>query len=104
MCPCRTDARVGKRTTSVRLGRKAVTILGPAFYFVIYLSIVLGVILRMLPAWTLLGLLSLPLPFVIDRVAKEEKVSYLPATSLGGLTHFITCILIAVGFLVSVLL
>jgi len=54
--------------------------------------------------WTLLGLMSSPLPFIINGITKEEKPSYLPATSLGVLAHFITGIVIASGYLVSAVL
>lgn len=73
-------------------------------YLFCYLILLVFVFSGITTVWTLLGLLSLPLPFVIDRVAKKERVSYLPATSLGVLTHFITGILIALGYLVSALL
>ena len=73
-------------------------------YLLCYLTLLVLVFSGITTVWALLGLLSFPLPFLIGRVAKEEKVSYLPATSLGVLTHFVTGILIGIGYLVSALL
>lgn len=73
-------------------------------YLVCYLTLLVLVFSGITTVWALLGLLSSPLPFIIDKVTKEEKTGYLPATSLGVLAHFITGILIASGYLVSALL
>jgi 1,4-dihydroxy-2-naphthoate octaprenyltransferase len=55
------DKQVGKKTLSVILGKRAVTILGPLFYGMIFLLIILGVLLKEFPAWALLSFITLPL-------------------------------------------
>jgi 1,4-dihydroxy-2-naphthoate octaprenyltransferase len=98
------DARVGKRTTSVRLGRKAVTVLGPAFYVVIYLSIVLGTILGIFPGWTLLALLTIPLVVKLLRLTNkyyDDIPRYAPAIMMTVQVFMVTTLLLAVGFVID---
>jgi len=95
------DARVGKRTTSVRLGRKAVTVLGPAFYIIIYLSIVLGAILGMFPLWTLLALLTIPFALKLLRLTSkyyDDIPRYAPAIMMTVQVFMMTTVLLGVGF------
>ena len=87
------DARFQVRRNYLRL-----------LYLLCYLTLLVLVFSGITTVWALFGLLSAPLPLVIDRVTKVEKASYLPATSLGVLAHTITGILIATGYLVSALL
>lgn len=98
------DAQVGKRTTSVRLGRKAVTILGPAFYIVIYLSIVLGVILGLLPIWTLLALLTVPLAVKLLRLTSKyynDIPNYAPSIMMTVQVFMLTTVLVIAGFAIA---
>jgi len=98
------DARVGKRTTSVRLGRKAVTVLGPAFYIIIYLSIVLGTILGMLPVWTLLALLTIPFALNLLRLTSkyyDDIPRYAPSIMMTVQIFMVTTVLLVAGFVID---
>ena len=98
------DARVGKRTTSVRLGRKAVTVLGPAFYIVIYLNIVLGTILGMLPVWALLGVLTIPLALRLLRLTSkyyDDIPRYAPAIMMTVQVFMVTTLLLVAGLVID---
>jgi len=70
-------------------------------YTLCYLTLLVLVISGLTTWWMLLGLLSLPLYFLIDRLTIAEKIDYMPATSLGVLVHFTTGILIAAGYVIS---
>jgi 1,4-dihydroxy-2-naphthoate octaprenyltransferase len=70
-------------------------------YAACYLTMIIVAILGCAPLEILLGLLSLPLYFFIDKVTSIEKSDFIPATSLGVFLHFITGILISIGYLIS---
>ena len=55
------DARAGARTFSVRMGRSAAHWLYVALVVGAYLALSAGVAVGLLPTWTLLAMLSLPL-------------------------------------------
>ena len=55
------DARAGARTFSVRMGREAAHWLYLALVVGAYLALTLAVVANVLPTWTLLAMLSLPL-------------------------------------------
>ncbi len=95
------DARVGKKTTSVRLGRKAVVFLGPVYYIIIYLSIVVGIVMGLLPLWTLLALLTIPLTVrLLQRTRNyyNDIPQYVPAIMMTVRVFMLTTILISIGF------
>lgn len=98
------DAKVGKKTTSVRLGQKAVRVLGPILYIAIYLSLVLGVIFGGLPTWTLIALLSLPLTLRLLRLTRKyynDIPKYVPAIMMTVKVFLITSVLLIIGFVMD---
>jgi 1,4-dihydroxy-2-naphthoate octaprenyltransferase len=95
------DARVGKRTISVRLGRKAVTILAPAFYSAIYLSIIIAIVLEIFPAWTLLAFITVPYTIkMLKRTSHyyNDIPKYAPSILMTVEIFLSTTVLIIVGF------
>ena len=54
------DRSVGKKTLSTILGRRAVRVLAPLYYGLVFSLIVVGVALGFFPAWSLLSLLAIP--------------------------------------------
>ncbi len=101
------DAKVGKRTTSVRFGRQAVVVLGPAFYVVVYASLIAGIILHLLPVWTLLALLTVPMAIKIVRLTGKnynDIPSYAPAIMMTVKIFMLTTLLIIVGFAIAYIL
>jgi 1,4-dihydroxy-2-naphthoate octaprenyltransferase len=101
------DRQVGKRTISVRLGREAIRILGPAFYATTYLIITIGVAVRWLPLWSLLSLLTIPLVVRLLRGTSkyyDDIPRYAPAIMTTVKVFAYTTVLIAVGFLIDAIL
>ncbi|MBI4286040.1 MAG: 1,4-dihydroxy-2-naphthoate octaprenyltransferase [Chloroflexi bacterium] len=95
------DAKVGKKTTSVRLGRRAVRFLGPLFYIAIYLSIVLSIVLASFPLWTLLTFLSLPLVIKLLSLTRTHYANiakYAPAIMMTVRVFMLTSGLLIIGF------
>ena len=98
------DAKVGKKTTSVRLGRKAVVVLGPIYYIIIYLSIVIGSVAGLLPLWTLLALLTIPLTIrLLQRTSKyyNDIPQYVPAIMMTVQVFMLTTVLTVIGLVVA---
>lgn len=98
------DAAVGKRHWVVRLGRHTAARVHVGVLAVTYLSVVLGVILTLFPLWALLALLALPLAL------KASTTALMYYDDLGNLTpsnaatigaHFITSLLLSVGFVLA---
>ena len=101
------DRRVGKRTLTVRLGRKAVRVLGLAFYGAAYLVLAAGVLTGLLPPWSLLGLLTLPFAVKLLRLTSknfENIPAYAPSIMMTVKVFGATTLLMAVGFVISTLL
>jgi len=95
------DAKVGKKTTSVRLGRKAVRVLAPALYVAIYLSIILSVIFSFLPVWILLSLITIPLVLKLLRLTSkyyDDIPRYAPSIMMTVKVFMATTILLIAGF------
>jgi 1,4-dihydroxy-2-naphthoate octaprenyltransferase len=98
------DRQVGKRTISVRLGRKAVKILGPVFYAATYLTVIIGIVAGWLPIWSIISLLTIPL--VVKLLGLTSKFyddipRYAPAIMMTVKVFAYTTILIATSFVIS---
>ncbi|MDD2534692.1 MAG: prenyltransferase [Eubacteriales bacterium] len=66
------DLKVGKKTTVVRIGRKAGSQLLTTMLISLQILVLVDVILGALPLWSLLSLLSAPLLFQSIQVAKKH--------------------------------
>ncbi len=101
------DRQVGKKTITVRLGRKAVRVIGPALYGAAYLVLVAGVLAGWLPPLSLLGLLTLPFTVKLLRLTSKNFQSipaYAPSIMMTVKVFAATTLLVAAGFVVSALL
>ncbi|MBI4267957.1 MAG: 1,4-dihydroxy-2-naphthoate octaprenyltransferase, partial [Chloroflexi bacterium] len=96
------DKQVGKNTLVVRLGRKNAVILYALIMFTVYLSIVVGVVMDVIPATTLVGLLTLPIAVkAIQYASKHHSNSFdlIPANALTVTGHLATGLLLALAFM-----
>ncbi len=101
------DAKVGKKTVSVRLGRKAVKKLAPAYYIAIYALIILGAALGLFPVWTILSLLALPIVIQIIKITREhydDIPKFAPSILKTVKTFALSTILFATGFIIDKLI
>jgi 1,4-dihydroxy-2-naphthoate polyprenyltransferase len=75
------DVRSGKRTLSVRFGQAAAVRIIAVTTVIAYLAIVLGALLGILPIWTLLVLLTIPLAInMLQHAGKySDESHYTPA-------------------------
>lgn len=98
------DARVGKRTLVVRMGRLKASRLYAVLTLASYAPLVAGVATRMMPTATLLGLIPIILILkAIDTTRKNyaSPKKLAPANALTILSHFLTGLLIAAGYLIA---
>ncbi|MDQ6748914.1 MAG: prenyltransferase [Candidatus Dormibacteraeota bacterium] len=100
------DARAGKRTLVVRLSRNTVLAGYTGSVVLVYLALVAGIVARVLPVPTALGLLTIPLAIKIRRgLAANYDNPYVLMKSLQDnvVLHLATGMLLVVGTLLGLL-
>lgn len=96
------DKAVGKNTLVVRLGRNRAafgyTLIVASCYLVVFLNILFGIA----PLYTIVALIPLPLAFRAIKVAMKfhsEPPKLAPANALTIVFHFLTSVLLSLGYL-----
>ncbi|MDO8569046.1 MAG: 1,4-dihydroxy-2-naphthoate octaprenyltransferase [Dehalococcoidales bacterium] len=95
------DKHVGKNTLVVRMGRQRAVIIYALIMALAYLSIVIGVIARVLPLTALIGLMTLPLAVRAVYYARKYNASsfdLIPANALTVTSHLATGLLLTLAF------
>jgi 1,4-dihydroxy-2-naphthoate octaprenyltransferase len=98
------DESVGRRHYPILIGRKASSLIYGAFLLGAYLSIVAGWALNVLPAWALLGLVTLVIavPTAVGAYRYADDMEKLaPYLGLNVLLTVATPILVAVGLFIA---
>lgn len=98
------DKTVGRRHYPILIGRKASAIIYVAFLIATYLDILLGVLLKFTPNWTLLGLLSIviAIPNIRGVLKNAEDIAHLlPSLGQNVLLNILTPVLMGIGFLIA---
>lgn len=98
------DRTVGRRHLLIVAGPRTSSIVYAAMLLGAYLSIVVGWILGTLPAWALLGLLTLPLSFVAARGAYRydgQIEQLIPHLGQNVLITLLTPLLVAIGIFIA---
>lgn len=96
------DARVGKRTLVVRLGTRQGSIMFAAVVLAAYACLIAGVLIRLLPAQTLIALISLPFALKAVTTARrhhDATTELAPANAMTILSHLLTGLLMFAGYL-----
>jgi 1,4-dihydroxy-2-naphthoate octaprenyltransferase len=94
------DRTIGRRHLPIVLGRQRSATVYAAFLAGAYLSIVVGVVLRLLPLAALLGLLTAPLAVkaaAIARRSAEDLRALMPALGMNVVVNLVTPVLLAAG-------
>jgi 1,4-dihydroxy-2-naphthoate polyprenyltransferase len=98
------DITVGRKHLPITIGRKASAVVFAAFIAASYLTIVFGVVARLIPAATLFGLVSVvfALPAAIGALKHPDDLPNLGA-SMGQnvLLNLITPVLMGIGLLIA---
>jgi 1,4-dihydroxy-2-naphthoate octaprenyltransferase len=98
------DKSIGRRHFPITLGRKTSGYIYIAFLMATYISIVLGVAFRILPPFSLLGLLTLFLAAQVIRnvlVNAENIPALMPSLGQNVLINLLTPVLVAVGLFIG---
>ncbi len=98
------DKTVGRRHLVIVAGRRVGAIVYDLFLLGTYVSIIAGVVLKLFPAWALLGLLTLPLavPTAINVVRYADDMPKLaPSMGFNVLLNILTPVLMGIGLLIG---
>jgi 1,4-dihydroxy-2-naphthoate octaprenyltransferase len=98
------DARVGKRTLVVRMGRPKASRFYAVLTLVSYVPIIAGVAAGLMPRATLIALI--PIIFILKAIDTARKhcndpKKLAPANALTILSHLLTGLLLAAGYLMA---
>ncbi len=98
------DRSVGRRHFPILIGRRKSSIIYIAFLAAAYVSILAGVVLGLLPAWALLGLLTVPLAIQAGRGAyrhADDMPNLGPHLAQNVLINIATPVLLAIGLFIG---
>jgi 1,4-dihydroxy-2-naphthoate octaprenyltransferase len=98
------DALVGKRHWVVRLGRRRSLPVYGGLFLASYLALLVPALAGVMPAGTLLGILTVPLARRAWHVARSQRRSLsqlAPANALTAQIHLLTGLFVALGYLLE---
>ncbi len=99
------DIKSGKRTFAVRFGQAAAVRLMAVSSVIAYLGIVLGVVLGIIPAWTLIVLITIPMAYdaVKFTAGFKDETRYKAAMTKAIALSSVACILLLVAYGIVIL-
>jgi 1,4-dihydroxy-2-naphthoate octaprenyltransferase len=98
------DKTVARKHYPILIGKKASAVIYVAFLVATYVTIVLGVVLKLTPVWTLISLLTLvsAIPTARAVLKNAENIpALIPSMIQNVLLNLITPLLMGVGFLIA---
>jgi len=98
------DRRIGRHHLPILLGRRASARIYAGFLLAAFAAVALGAIAALLPAWSLLGLLPLPVALYLARGVvqqAEDQPRLIPLLGINVATIFGTIALYATGILLG---
>ena len=98
------DKAIGKKTLVVRFGRKKAAQGYAILMGGVYISILIGVLSRIIPSTTLIGLVTIPIAIKAATYALRyhfTPLKLIPANASTILCHFLTSLLLSVGYLIA---
>ncbi len=98
------DRAVGRKNYPITHGRRASSVLYCTLMVCAYMVLVAGVLLAVLPAMSLLAMLTVPLAFGAWRGARDnanDLSALLPAMRLNVIVNLLTPVLLAMGLFLS---
>lgn len=98
------DKAVGKNTWVVRLGREKASIAYAGMMYATYAAILVAVLFRIIPVYTLIALATLPLTVKSVSNARQfhsTSLQLAPSNALTIVVHMFTGILLLLGYLLS---
>lgn len=100
------DVKSGKRCIPVRFGQKRTVQILLVATVIAYLAIIGGTIFNILPLWTLLGLLTLPLGYAVVKLSSNfaDTRYYTPAMTRAIALSSVTSIVLIIAYLIPVVI
>jgi 1,4-dihydroxy-2-naphthoate octaprenyltransferase len=97
------DITVKRRTLPISIGKKNAAVFYSALNIIMYLWIIGTVITHYMPAFTLIGLLTVPLAFkaINGSFKYDDRSKFIPAMAANVMTVLATQVLIAAGFILA---
>jgi 1,4-dihydroxy-2-naphthoate octaprenyltransferase len=98
------DRSVGRRHIPILLGRRSASVVYNLFLLAAYLTIIAGVVFGLLPAISLLGLLTavIAVPAGVRAFRHADDIPGLvPAMGLNVLVNLLTPVLVGIGLLIK---
>ena len=98
------DKNFGRKHYPILIGRKASAVIFTLFLAGAYIALVAGVLLKLMPAWTLIGLATLIFAIPTARGAlknADDLPKLMPSLGQNVLINLITPLLIGIGFLIG---
>ena len=98
------DKTVGRKHLPILIGRQASAVIFVIFEALTYVTLILGVVLGLIPAWTLLGLISLvfAVPAAIGALKNADNLQKLgPSMGQNVLLNLVTPVLMGIGLLIG---
>jgi len=98
------DRTVARKHYPIMIGKKASAVIYVSFLVVTYVTILLGVVLNLTPAWTLLSLLTLISAIPTARAVlknAEDIPALIPSLIQNVLLNLVTPVLMGIGFLIA---
>ncbi len=98
------DKTVSRKHYPILIGRKASAVIYVSFLAATYITLLLGVLLKLTPAWTLLGMLTLFIAIPTARAVlknAEDLPALLPSLGQNVMLNLITPVLMGIGFLLG---
>lgn len=98
------DKGFGRKHYPILIGNKASAVIYTLLLAGAYITIILGVILRLMPAWTLIGLATLVLAIPAARGAlknADDMPKLIPSMGQNVLLNQITPVLLGIAFLIA---
>jgi len=97
------DGKVGRKTLPITMGKRKAGIVYSALTIIVYLWIIGGVVAKLMPIFSLIALLTLPLAIkAIQGTLKHQEMSKLvPAMGNNVLVVLLTQLLLGIGYILA---
>jgi 1,4-dihydroxy-2-naphthoate octaprenyltransferase len=98
------DKTVARKHYPIMIGKKSSAVIYIAFLAATYVTIVLGVVVKLTPAWTLISLLTLVSAIPTARAVlknAEDTPALIPSMIQNVLLNLVTPVLMGIGFLIA---
>jgi 1,4-dihydroxy-2-naphthoate octaprenyltransferase len=97
------DQKANRKTTPIIAGRATASVVYTVATIAVYVWIIAGVILRIMPAWASLALLTIPLAIKAIQGARrfDEPAKFMPAMASNVLLILLTQLLLGIGYILA---